>query len=251
MVLKTYYKYIYNYIYNYSIMDKEIIILTIASRGNIYDKFLSEYWIPMIKYSKKKYNNIKIYLLFGKDTYINDLEEIKDNIIVTPYDESYKNILEKTLYAFDYCLKTFKFDFIFRTNLSSFIILNKLIDVTKNINQNNYIGGIIGNHGGIKFIGGAGIWFSNDVINNIIINRNLIINDVIDDVDLGKYLQDKYTYNPLPRFDIITYNNISIFELNRILNYIINTNQYHIRLKNPNRLVDIQTAMFLTKYFYK
>jgi hypothetical protein len=230
-----------------------IIILVIASRGDIYDKFIFEYWIPMIKYANKNYNNIKIFLLFGNGSKINDLEEIKNNIMVAEkYNETYKNILEKTLDAFDFCVNNYNFNYIFRTNLSSFIVLDKFIEMIEKLNKTDYAGGVNGVHKNIKFISGAGMLFSKDVIENMVINRQQIFNLMIDDVDIGRYLQNKYKYEHLNRYDIDTHNNLlSDRNLQIHLNNIINNDHYHIRLRNPNREIDIQVVKFLTNHYYK
>lgn len=233
-------------------MTVNSIILVIASRSDIYDKFINVYWKHFIKYTNKNHSNIKIFLIFGKDTKIDDLEELKDNIIITPYDETYRNILEKTLYCFDLCLQKYDFDFLFRTNLSSFIVLNNFINIINNIPKNNYAGGVINNGGKFNFICGAGMLFSKDVIKNLIDNRKDIINEVVDDVDLGKYMFNKIPYTSLPRYDIIHYFYLlSNNKLINILKDILTYNFYHIRLKNYNREVDIQIAKFLTENIYK
>ena len=229
----------------------DIIILVIASRGEIYDQFINECWIPMIKYAKR-YSNIKIFLIFGNDSKIDDLTEIKDNILVFNHAETMPNILEKTLDAFDLCLNKYNFDFMLRTNLSSFIMLDKLIAITNYIPKNNFVGGSIGNHGGIKFVGGAAILFSRDVIQNLIDNRKSIINDVIDDVDMGKYMQNKYEYTFIDKVDLYFFK-IPLIDvhLNHVINEIKKSKLYQVRLKNPNRNVDVQIIKALTQIFYK
>lgn len=238
-----------------------IIILVIASRGDIYDKFITEYWIPMIKYAKNNYINIHIFLIFGQDTNINDFTEIKDNIIIAPYSETYRNILEKTLYTFDYCLQKYKFNFLFRTNLSSFILLDKLNILVNNLLDIDYIGGFIGTYNldkkdkknNFKFICGAGILFSKDIVQNLVSNRHKIKNEVVDDVDIGKYLYtNKFYYNNLPRYDLYKYKELlTPKQLEICLKTILDNNHYHVRIKNYNRLCDIQIISFLVNHFYK
>ena len=229
----------------------DIIILVIASRGEFYDQFINEYWIPMIKYAKK-YNNIKIFLIFGNDSKIDDLSDIKDNILVFNHAETMPNILEKTLDAFDLCLKNYNFDFVLRTNLSSFIMLDKLIVTANNIPKNNFIGGSLGvTEKGIRFVGGAAMLFSKDVIENLIDNRKSIINESIDDVDMGNYMQNKFTYSFIDKVDLYFFK-IPLIDahLNHVINDIKKSKLYQVRLKNPNRNVDVQIMKALTPIYY-
>lgn len=101
------------------------------------------------------------------------------------------------------------------------------------------------------FVCGAGIIFSKDIIEIILQHKNLINYDIIDDVALGVLLHKchKKVYS---RYDIITLNNIPKDDnIKTHINYIINNNIFHVRLKNPNRLSDIVLAKKFTDYFYR
>ena len=78
-----------------------LYILTIASRGELYDKLLTNYWVPFIKMINKNYsNNVKIQLLFGNDVDISFLEEIKDNILIcNTKEQGYGNVIIACLRA--------------------------------------------------------------------------------------------------------------------------------------------------------
>jgi hypothetical protein len=109
-----------------------------------------------------------------------------------------------TVFGFEYILKHFSFDFIFRCTLSMFIVLPRL----KNILQNEsriqiYKGNIIPYYEwNIYYAAGSTILFSKDVVNIIVKKKDIIldfvnntyipciggIQNVTDDVALGKLL---------------------------------------------------------------
>ena len=103
----------------------DIIILVIASRGEIYDEIIKVYWSHLINYTESNYDNIKVFLLFGNDVDIYDIPVDKNNIIIGDNHETLiPGILQKTIYSFDYINKHYKYNHIFRTNLSSFLIID-------------------------------------------------------------------------------------------------------------------------------
>jgi len=228
---------------------KELIILAIASRNETYDQFVKNYWYHIIKYVKQNHTNIKIFLLYGNSN-IDDFDEIKDNIIKSEYDETFPNILEKTLDAFEFVTNKYKYDYIFRTNLSTFTVIEHIQSII-NMLPETFIGGTVAPYENFKFIGGMGILISKDIIQNMIENRKLILNKTIDDVDIGKYLYGKYNFTNIKRLDIVCKNYLFNEEnLNMIYNTIISNKFFFIRIKNNNRKVDIQVLTYLTNKFY-
>ncbi len=198
---KKYIKYKNKYI---SLKQKKIIVLIIASYGkNTYDL--------MINLWKKYMNNnenIKSYFIMFKEN-INDPVVIdeKENTIWIKGKETYiPGILEKTIISIEYLLKNnFEFDYIFRTNLSSVLDLNKLI---KLVNDNNYeYAGVINNKHivSLKFVSGAGILLSKNTCIYIINNKNKLDYNKIDDVSIGKLLINYLNLQELPRLDIYKY----------------------------------------------
>jgi len=226
---------------NYS---KIIKILVIASRGLIYDRLIDIYWKPFIKYVNKNYKNIHVHLIFGNDSNVSDLQDIKDNLIIGDNPESLiPGILKKTIYAFKQIIDK-DFHYIFRTNLSSFINIEKFIKWTATIKDKNVYKGFIGYLNGIKFASGAGYLLSRDIIQYIIDNEHLLNKDLPDDVAIGKLLMIKIGVENSTRFDII--NNQNINDLNKIGNF----DYHHIRIKNPTRENDIIAFLYLINKIY-
>lgn len=251
---------------------KKIIILVIASRGKLYDKLINNYWIKFIKFINNLNNNIKIFLVFGKDVNVEDLSEINGNIIKADTKESYiPGILEKTIFGFNYVDKNFDYDYIFRTNLSSFIVHNNFQKFLLKLPVENCYSGckmildkndeyykfIDNKEKEIQFVSGAGVMFSNDIIKFIIENSNKLNYQVIDDVALGILLEDRVKVNCDNKLKCIRY---SIVRESRFLkedrikyhyNRILNSSQYHIRVCNKkNRNIDIPILKYFADNMY-
>jgi hypothetical protein len=131
-------------------------------------------------------------------------------------------------------LKNIEFDYIFRTNSSSYIdkklLYNYLIDKPKT----NFYSGVIGDLNGNKFASGSGYVLSKDLVEVVLDNLDLWNHDYIDDVALG-ILLNKIGHRPVeaPRFDIDIHN-----FFHNIFNKVP-LNFYHYRLKSKNRNFDI------------
>jgi len=197
----------------------KILILFIYSSTPIYDK--------MLNIQRKYIHNFKDFA----DCYFIQMREtqdeetvIEEDIVYVKGQETYLNILHKTIVALELLFKI-KYEFFIRSNISTIIdipkLLNYLDDVpTENIYTGirfltlNWIdkrGGIIDNSlFGTSFIGGRSIILSNDVLYSLLRNKDLLRNDIVDDVSIGlfitrylpeafengrKYLTDGYTCN--------------------------------------------------------
>ena len=103
-------------------------IVVIASRGELYDKLIQN-WINIINYVNENHKHVKIYLIFGKDSELDLVDNIKDNLIIPEYDESvFPGIIQKTMFTIEQLLEQ-KFDFILRTNYLVILVLKILINL--------------------------------------------------------------------------------------------------------------------------
>lgn len=241
----------------------ELIILVIANytEDNSYKHFIDEYWYNFIKYIKKNNDNIKVFLLFGSEKPKNIPIHDEDIIISNTKESFIPGILEKSLYALDYCNNNFDYKHILRTNISSFYIIDELVNVQKKIPLNNVYMGILNGW----FVAGCGIWFSKDIVQFII--------DNIDKIPISKEKKILSCINkPIPNIDDVVFGNFFkehkniIQHFDKRFDYIFNPKEdksslikkiiakkhYHIRLKNGRkREEDVNMAIFLTNYFYK
>ena len=227
---------------------KDIIMVVIASRGKIYDDLITNYWIPFIKFINKNKLRIKIFLLFSKNSKIDDLEIIKSNLLICNNNESLiPGILEKTIHAFRVINNNYEFKYIIRTNLSTFFIVKNLLKLSSTLKTTHLYAGVIGKYGSINFCSGACFWVSKDIVEYCIENQTVLNYTLPDDVAIGKLLE-KFELMPFPRFDIT--NNINIKDKEALLEKLIKKNYYNIRIKNINRAIDILYFKKFTNILY-
>ena len=215
----------------------DIIMLVIASRSNRYDNMINNYWSKMIHYSKRHNYNIKFFLIFGNDVRTDDLRIVNDDKLILNVKECYiPGILNKTIEAFKLINTMYDYKYIIRTNLSSFFILDNLILISNTLENTNIYVGVNGDHEGIPFISGAGMWLSKDIVEYIINNRLSLDVNIIDDVAIGKLLINKKK-GKLDRYDLTNGNEIC--DKNILINDIIDKKYYHIRINSNNTELDL------------
>ena len=233
-------------------IKKDIIMLVIASKNNIYNQFINEYWCHFINYVKTNHNDkIKIYLIFGNNVETSDLNLKDDDKLILNCEESFKpGILKKTIESFKIINDLYEYKHILRTNLSSFFIIENLIKLSDRIKDNNIFAGVIYNH---KFINGAGMWFSKDIINILLQNENELDFKIIDDVSIGHLLlaKKKIKATALPRYTLFDKKVFKGLKPEEVLKKILKENHYHVRIKHDkDRNNDIKYMKGLTKLLY-
>ena len=228
------------------------IMLVIASYDNIYCDII-ETW----KTYMKRVNNVKVYLLHCRS----DLDEqmiVDDDegIIFYNCEESLApGIYLKTIHSMDYCHKKYKYDYLIRTNLSSFYNIPRLLEyLDKQPKKNFAAGGSIHNIShNVQFICGAGIIISNDLVEKMLKSalQDNAVNDILyypDDVLLS-YLMNLHispkTYTDVPRVDVHEKLTNEKIEL-------LSKEYFHFRNRNDNtnRVLDSQNIQLLANYFY-
>ena len=224
-----------------------LIMLVIASRGDIYDQMVNCYWVRLIKNIKKHNYPIKIFMLFGNDK-VDDLSLSTEDVLF--FND---NILVKTLDAFEYINTNYEYKHILRTNLSSFFILEELIKVSNRLDDNNVYDGLIYFYYNYvdayhDFVSGAGFWLSTDNINYILSNKENIEYNLPDDVAIGKLMKDKKSSRLKNKYII---SNIDEPDKHKLLTDLIESGEYHIRIKNEaDRTLDIIYMKAFTDILY-
>ena len=201
-------------------MDSYWPVLEPAYNG-IYTKFFES--------QNESWNSVHVE---GVDTFFlignNSKDEIDGNLIKTNVRESIINCGYKTIKAFE-LLKNYEYDYIFRTNSSSYIDKQMLKDYLEDKPRNNYYSGIIGNYSNILYASGSGFVISKDAVDLVIREKERWNHNYIDDVSLGLLLREFNVFPTLsPRFDIQT------VDAQTPMDY------YHYRIKTRNRLNDCQ-----------
>jgi hypothetical protein len=165
------------------------------------------------------------------------IELIGDKLFVDS-PEGLMNVGHKTLKMFDFVSKNFSFDYLYRTNSSSYIDLNRLYEFIINKPRTQFYSAVIGNYNGIKYGSGSGYFLSKDLVDLVLKNKMMWNHEFIDDVSLGKFLTDKdVQIFQAERFDV-TPSNI----------HKIDIDYYHYRVKQEDdRNKDVQMMKLIHK----
>lgn len=250
----------------------DIVILVIASKGNIYDKLIRKHWIYLIEYMKIFNSNIKCLLIFGKG----DLSSLKlnkdDYIQFNTMETLIPGVLHKTMLAFKYVEQNYNYKYIFRTNLSSILVIDNFLKYANNLPTYNVYSGAVGiyehtsniflsydeinnaNMGikianrsknidknrRIKYRSGSGFFVSHDNIRKLIENEKYINYAIIDDVAIGDILDmGKSDIENAKRYDMIKFTKFDENEISKHADIAVKSH-YHIRVKNMDRNIDIK-----------
>lgn len=201
----------------------KILILILSCKHPVY-MFLSEEGIEKT-WNSISVDNINTYYYYGgHDNSYHD----QKNIYLKSAD-GYNSITKKTIEAFAYSIKNFQFDYIFRTNSSSYIDKNKLNFWLKDKPKKNFYSGVIGNNSGVAFASGCGYTISKDLVEKIVQNQDKVNTRLIDDVAVSHFLNTEITR--APRKDTMC---------NTSMNYETDKH-FHWRCKCPqDRRIDVQ-----------
>jgi hypothetical protein len=206
----------------------KILILVMSHETD--DKVFDEYkkiWNKQInEHVKEKYPIDVLYLY--TDNNISENYIIDGNKLISKCPENYwDSLLIKVVNGFEYGREK-KYDYVFKTNLSTIINYPKFYDYCLNIDKNRkYIyDGVIGNYEDYSFCSGAGMLLNQESINIVLDNKDKISKKWTDDIFIGYILNKLYNISPcdlLNRFDIVTPN--KVFTENMV------TSCSHIRIK--------------------
>ena len=232
-------------------INSKLLVLIISSdycpidNCSIY-KELQKIWKLYMHYDTK---NVESYFVTG-NTNLEETYKIIDDTIWSKTNEGWpgesSGIIHKTILSLE-CLQNRlnEFDFILRTNLSSFYIFPRLLKFLEKLPKNRcYCGS------GVGFASGCGFIISPDVARLLIENKKQLIyqKDSPDDVLIGKFLIQKKKFKLInhTRFDVLT---LKSFNLNNI-----NDDIFQFRVKNDkheSRLTeDLEVYKILLEKFY-
>lgn len=124
--------------------------------------------------------------------------------LMTGVPETYLNTNPKNIAGLRHLLATQDFDYIFRTNTSSYVNLAALDEYVQGLPATGYYAGFIGESGGTRFASGTCTLMSHDVV-------EMAVNDagwefgLIDDVAMGRSMaRAGVSVQPLKRVDVLT-----------------------------------------------
>ena len=160
--------------------------------------------------------------------------------LVTPTPEGWAFIGEKTLQAFKYLLENHDFDFIFRTNTSSYVDATRLLERLNDMPKSGVYAGFVGTAlGKLKFASGAGILLSRDVVKKICDHASEWKHGLIDDVALA----DLVSRFDGPRTELIPLERLTLHSLKVAMGVDAEqiSNSFHVRCKanSPEETIEI------------
>ncbi len=218
-----------------------VLILVLSFEDNCtYSAFRN---VQLKTWDSIEINNVETYYYYGGASY----GVINNNSIFLDVDEGLENCGYKTIECFK-TIMSLNFDYIFRTNSSSYIDKSLLYNFLITKPRHKFYCGIIGQFNEIKFASGSGYFLSRDLVEIVINNAENWDHNLLDDVALGKLLSsyDIPIFPSEKRIDIKSYNWI-----NSLISFIP-VNFFHYRLKSENRNFDLfqMKKIFLLKYVF-
>lgn len=176
--------------------QKKVLILIIASDNHPAFLELQEVWRS---YMKRAPDNIDAYFIKANPNIASGSEVVEDTIF-SKVEESYKpGILKKTILSMEYMLqKEKKYDYVVRTNLSSFYVFPRLLAFIDTLPEKNCYAGrllvpsndIPAEFMRIPFGWGAGFIMSRDVVEEMVKNKEELFSrssEAPDDVLIGLF----------------------------------------------------------------
>jgi hypothetical protein len=193
--------------------------------------------------------NIKAYFYKGHPDITGDFLSDENTLLIKIHD-TLDTCYEKTLRAFSFFSdELHNYDFVFRTNLSSFVYFPHYLEFCKTLPTQEcccaYIG--VRSEDGLKFPAGTGITLSIDLVKRLVEDKQPL--EVQDDVTIGRALERwGISIYPCNRIDILIEEQLPIIDMIPVSD----TNYFHYRLKNmeQNRMVDIVAFNKLLQKYY-
>ena len=206
----------------------KILILVLSyNDGKTYSDF---YNAQLSTWDSIIVDGVETYYYFGN----HDKNEIIDNNILVNVEEKNINICShKTLKAFE-LIKDLEFDYLFRTNSSSYIDKQKLLEFIEDKPTEKYYSGRLGSHDNIIFASGSGFFISKDVFQLLLEKSDSWEHSYIDDVLVGKLLKE---------FNISPHDN-SRYDVH---SRDIPMDYFHYRLKTNDRKLDVENMYIIHK----
>jgi hypothetical protein len=167
--------------------------------------------------------------------------DVNKHEIETDVPDLYSLIGVKTLEAFEASLKNFDFDYLYRTNVSSYIDLNGLSAFLECQPKENFYAGVIGNHQGVSFASGCGYFLSRDLVSKVVQKKTDWDHNYIDDVSLGKLLTEEMDIQikEVRRVDLSS----EVLDSSEIKNIFNSAFHFRCKAANPDITISIMKTL--------
>jgi hypothetical protein len=217
-------------------MKYQIIILILTSENvGVYSdmKSISRQYMQMAP-ENVKYFYIQLKENIDGDN--NDVIEDGDHLFIKGTESLIPGIYHKTIKAIEYINNHYDYKMIMRTNLSSFLNPNNIIEYVEQCPEMDFAGGFWNDEG--KFITGTGIFLSRDV-GNFLVNfeekNSQLSVQIEDDVLISRILMK----HNVPIYDITNFQWIHLVHNWFDPSHINPDNLLYYRIKNVDRSIDI------------
>jgi hypothetical protein len=230
-------------------MAIKILILIIASDNlEVYHK-LQDLW----KRQFGTHTHIDCKFIKANPGLANEYEITEDTVYVKCVEDLTYGITMKTLVAMKALYS--EYDFIIRSNLSSFYIFKRLYAQIEMLPTTNCYAGFMGRHGDYNFVSGCGFIVSRDIVECLVNHIDEVWDPEVkhDDVCFGKFIFKNFpdSYHSVARYDLI----YGWKPLYACIQEIDTSNVCHIRIKYeppfPRDVLDVQARLALLSMFGK
>ena len=171
--------------------ELKVLVLIIASEDRPVYPILQQMWRS---YMHSDPDHFECYLIKGNDRLEGD-SWLEGDVLWTKTAESYvPGILNKTILSMEALMpRVDEFDYLLRTNLSSFYIFPRFLEFLKNLPREKCYSAFVGylNGGAEPFGAGAGFIVSRDVVKLMVQKKGELIGNIsqADDVVIARFLR--------------------------------------------------------------
>lgn len=229
--------------------DIKILVLIICSDNLPVYPELQKIWRSYMHYDR---NHVEAYFIKA-DPKLDVEYKVDNDVIWSKTDECLRPcITNKTLLSLEAMATRFSdFDYVLRTNLSSFYVFPRLLNFLRNCPKTNFYCAHCNVWSWLTFGSGSGYLLSMDMAELLLKNKNFFINNNsdYDDVVVGIFFRDRgIKLTCSKRVDFLSYSdwhsNSKFLADERVF-------QYRIKNEPQNRLQDdVYMHSQLLKYFY-
>jgi hypothetical protein len=190
------------------------------------------------------------YFFIRSDNTLDSPAVVRGDMLYLQGTESFiPGILDKTIKAFEYCLANYDFDYIVRTNNSSFWDINVLSN-----RGFETVSAIMGEYYGTYYPSGSGMILPRNNVIQLVSNKHLFNYNTHDDVAIGEVMNKlNISLVSAPRYDFIYYN-INATHTQETITDIVKQHPsvYHYRVKGePARIHDNKIFEMLYNAVYE
>jgi hypothetical protein len=224
---------------------KKVLILILASSRQDYKSLENS-----IKSTWFNLRNEDVEIIFYSDndseTEKNQNAFIRENNLILPCPDGHNYHGIKTVLAFDWILKNYEFDYIYRSNLGAFVYPERIIKFLEDKPKEKFYCGIVGEDTfyfgrNIRFASGSGYFMSKDLVQLVSDKKNDFVYRSVDDVAMGEFLgRYNIEINKSAKRLNMCDGNIFYQIGDQTVDNIPENEIYHVRLRSDNRDIDIK-----------